>query len=585
MTSTCSYGPYGAVPRDASFSSGLQTKNMIGCSGKFAAIEANTALVNEELRVKEVIDANNVLYYGAIGDGVANDTAAVLAALQSGQEYMYFPPGTYMVDQVRILDLPNNLHIKLRGSIKGTADPLFITSYVMEIRAPIGSTTSFSVEGPGTIDASNRDNLVGEGSGSGLTVYYFTNVNITDVTFTAGAAGDGKGDSGLVPLGCKNVVVKGCHFEGWEDHGIYATGPAVGVPTPALSFICTNSTFVGIGAGGVRLARNIKDAVIANNSFRDSNRAIQFGPGSTGLEPATFYSSAATVVVDGNVVSNMSDFGFDLRAFESAGKIVISNNVIVDWGTASLGNSVGINLRGVSNALVTGNVIRPYLQTLASTSACNTGIYIQTETLLGVTYPAVNNVIANNYIEILDRAGALNYGVYQANSTATNWYGPNRMVNAAPRDYLINNGGDVTNTYTNLVRQTATGTGFGGITPKGVLDVNTNAIVSFPGSTDRYIEVFPSFTHEIFSYSGTAVGRNFAINATTNSVNTAPSSGSCTLQLQSLGRGIDINAVTNKITVDLAFLSNFANDAAAAGGGVPVGGLYRNGSVVQVRVV
>lgn len=31
-------------------------------------------------------------------------------------------------------------------------------------------------------------------------------------------------------------------------------------------------------------------------------------------------------------------------------------------------------------------------------------------------------------------------------------------------------------------------------------------------------------------------------------------------------------------------LSNYANDAAAAAGGVAVGGLYRNGSVVQVRV-
>ena len=31
-------------------------------------------------------------------------------------------------------------------------------------------------------------------------------------------------------------------------------------------------------------------------------------------------------------------------------------------------------------------------------------------------------------------------------------------------------------------------------------------------------------------------------------------------------------------------LSDFANDGAAASGGVAVGGLYRNGSVVQVRV-
>lgn len=33
-----------------------------------------------------------------------------------------------------------------------------------------------------------------------------------------------------------------------------------------------------------------------------------------------------------------------------------------------------------------------------------------------------------------------------------------------------------------------------------------------------------------------------------------------------------------------AALPNFANDTAAATGGVPVGGMYRNGSVLMVRV-
>jgi hypothetical protein len=36
--------------------------------------------------------------------------------------------------------------------------------------------------------------------------------------------------------------------------------------------------------------------------------------------------------------------------------------------------------------------------------------------------------------------------------------------------------------------------------------------------------------------------------------------------------------------VNLANVRNFANDAAAAAGGIPVGGIYRNGSVVQIRV-
>ena len=34
---------------------------------------------------------------------------------------------------------------------------------------------------------------------------------------------------------------------------------------------------------------------------------------------------------------------------------------------------------------------------------------------------------------------------------------------------------------------------------------------------------------------------------------------------------------------DGSLLSNFANDAAALAGGVPVGGIYRNGSILMVR--
>jgi hypothetical protein len=36
---------------------------------------------------------------------------------------------------------------------------------------------------------------------------------------------------------------------------------------------------------------------------------------------------------------------------------------------------------------------------------------------------------------------------------------------------------------------------------------------------------------------------------------------------------------------NLAASPSYANDAAAAAGGVAIGGFYRNGSVVQVRVV
>ena len=61
-----------------------------------------------------------------------------------------------------------------------------------------------------------------------------------------------------------------------------------------------------------------------------------------------------------------------------------------------------------------------------------------------------------------------------------------------------------------------------------------------------------------------------------------------------VGIGLDNNQREDAFVIDntgtiIAYVlqkstSNYANDAAAAAGGVPVGGLYRNGSVVQIRV-
>lgn len=48
--------------------------------------------------------------------------------------------------------------------------------------------------------------------------------------------------------------------------------------------------------------------------------------------------------------------------------------------------------------------------------------------------------------------------------------------------------------------------------------------------------------------------------------------------------GVVTKNATSGVVLLNATLGNYANDGAAATGGVPVGGLYRNGSVLMVRV-
>jgi hypothetical protein len=106
-TMTCRYEPSGIISKDNTFVSGLRSNNISGCQARLKDIEANNVTVNELLKAFEIADRFNVKYYGAVGDGVAQDRAAIQEAIEAavlnGGGVVYFPPGTYLVDGSVIL--------------------------------------------------------------------------------------------------------------------------------------------------------------------------------------------------------------------------------------------------------------------------------------------------------------------------------------------------------------------------------------------------------------------------------------------------------------------------------------------------
>lgn len=106
----CSYGPNGQLPSDSQFISAVRSKRFVGCLGKFSSLESNSATINNDLRVDELLDSTNVKYYGAVGDGVTDDTVAMQAALTANADgLLYFPPGTYITTQS--LTVPNTIKL------------------------------------------------------------------------------------------------------------------------------------------------------------------------------------------------------------------------------------------------------------------------------------------------------------------------------------------------------------------------------------------------------------------------------------------------------------------------------------------
>lgn len=83
-----------------------------------------------------------------------------------------------------------------------------------------------------------------------------------------------------------------------------------------------------------------------------------------------------------------------------------------------------------------------------------------------------------------------------------------------------------------------------------------------------------------FGYDSAANQNLRLVNLETGTIEITASAGNASLN--STTGSVSLNGVSYSMT--LAGLGNYANDAAAAAGGVPVSGLYRNGSVLMIRV-
>jgi hypothetical protein len=119
----------------------------------------------------------------------------------------------------------------------------------------------------------------------------------------------------------------------------------------------------------------------------------------------------------------------------------------------------------------------------------------------------------------------------------------------------------------------------------GVSDATTVSIINGVYRAGNTSDVWSSTGNQI---SKSAAG-NFGINVAAQATSKLTVAGADQTASNFAGSFLDSNgniiaAFRNDRRVTFPALANYANDAAAAAGGIPVGYLYRNGSVVQVRV-
>lgn len=314
-----------------------------------AGVGAILRTVQSKLR-----DTISVMDFGAVGDGIADDTAAINAAyssVTSSGATIWWPNGKYKISG------PIRVKSKTRTLFAGGA-------YLAPV--PIGSFTPLTMPGHGLwgyalfananweASALTDFNITYEGvnvvpdspwQGHYISARYATNVKMVDCYGI-------NGDDFCSVLACVSVLVEGCYcvnarncaYDFWDG-----TSHVVIRDNIALDNVSAAVNVNAVGTFGED--RNVRDFLITGNYFTGTG---------TNVAGALVYVaplSAASFIQDVKIVDNYIDqkFGTGVNVpsgivVQRARNVVIHNNTVVNIGTAITPIAVTADAWGVSDS-------------------------------------------------------------------------------------------------------------------------------------------------------------------------------------------------------------------------------------------
>jgi hypothetical protein len=383
--------------------------------------------------------AVNVLDYGATGDGVTDDTAAVgaaVAALPSGGGLLYFPAGTYLLSPNTGTAAPINPNnpITILGAgpgvstikcASGVQDNL--TDWRLAIFKGRTTVRDISFLGPDTLiaDGSLAAMLVGAAAGTKVTLY---NVETTRFGYHFRAA------SGYTNV--PTMVASHCLFNG-DSIGL-TSGEGIddsfGINCPGYPLIVDHCTFDSLGSDTTLgsnhhhciYAADSTPAVITNSRFLNhiDGRYIQFF-GTESVLPDNY------CIIKGNY---FGPYQASATSPNNCVQTAVGANALVegnDFNTCGASDGPSTDLLPAGNVKIYNNIFR-------SIDPAGGGNYIDTgEAELGL-------VEINNNTFLGDRAiGVLVNGSNQTITAGSNYYSNNLLshfrVNGTGNDIHVHN--------------------------------------------------------------------------------------------------------------------------------------------------
>ena len=358
------------------------TKVTYTASGTGAAARTVDSKLGDTVSVKD---------FGAVGDGVADDTAAVNAAFTAvgatGQS-LYVPAGIYLISNTITWAITNGF------SVECAPGAIFKATVSVPVDAKLFLPTASSnsqrfIWRGGTIDGRL---MPARSTGAPDLLYiayqYITNVDIEGVTFICNDTRAGTaGDSCLFLAEGEDYRVVGNVFQGAVDAGVYISGN--NGATLGRRALVSHNTFLECSEVGIITKRDFENHIFSNNFLKNCSSGIVLGGA------ADARTSAFKGVISNNVLTNCQT-GISVRICSG---ITVTGNRVEDFGYSEAGvatGSTGIEIGGADHCTIVGNHIA--IVSGVTPDANATGIRLRPRTELAVTYQSEYNLITSNTI-------------------------------------------------------------------------------------------------------------------------------------------------------------------------------------------
>lgn len=542
---------------DALQAAQADTNNAAGLLYDPAGAGAQQTTVQAKLR--EFVSIKD---FGAVGDGVTNDRAALQAALNTGKSVL-IPSGTFLFNSSVSFTAENQSIFGIGNDsiLKSGAGSVYINSVGFDNL----SVRDLQIDGTGTnggirvIDGSQKFdvlNIYFKGGGQRVWLWTCDHVTVQNCTFDSTGYGviaqSGHSSNYVLVDGniAKNMLsdfveanTASAPAEFWTISNNIYTGSA-SYPTPK-----TEERFVGI--------TNVRGVIITGNLVRNSA-----GDAPVHLEGALGETIISNNIFDNCITSNQNGYIYLINSSED---VIISANIFLRTD-ASLPQAYAVDT-------ISGN----YNNSITFTNNRVMGVAAGGN-LSGVSlgFQQGATTISNNTFENLE------YGITHINVGGSTLVSNNKFQSCEEGIFLQRTSSSVAGT-----NWTVLGNDFRGTT--GTNDIYAIPNTNGTGAPKRWTVQNNVFAKQcrIMGHPGGVVGSASDAEDITISNNVFLSTGSLDISGR-MSRLIRFNNVFHDPAagggVPNLSLPNYADDTAAASGGIPVGGMYRNGSVIQIRV-